>query len=68
MGELSMFELSGFGGLIVLVLDVWALLSITGSSEPTGRKVIWALLVILLPIVGFVVWLLAGPRGQTGRI
>ena len=68
MGELSMFELSGFGGLIVLVLDVWALLSIVGSSEPTGRKVIWSLLVILLPIVGFVVWLLAGPRSNPNSI
>lgn len=60
--ELSMFELSGFGGLIVLALDLWAIISILGSSASTGRKVLWVLLVFLLPIVGFVIWLLAGPR------
>ncbi len=57
-----MFELTGFGGLVLLALDIWALVSIIGSSRPTGSKVLWALLVILLPLVGFLIWLIAGPR------
>ena len=67
MTELSMFELSGFGGLIVLILDLWALVSIIGSTASTSRKVIWALLVVLLPVLGFILWLLFGPRAEPRR-
>jgi hypothetical protein len=59
-----MFELSGLGGLILLALDIWALVSIMQSSVSTGSKVLWALLVILLPLVGFIIWLFAGPGGR----
>lgn len=59
---MNMFQLSGFGGLILLVLDIWALVHIVNSSASTGSKVLWSLLVILLPLVGFILWLLMGPR------
>ncbi|MBY5987861.1 PLDc N-terminal domain-containing protein [Roseovarius atlanticus] len=57
-----MLEIGGLGGLIVLVLDIWALVNIIGSSASTGKKVLWSLLVIILPIIGFIIWLIAGPR------
>lgn len=57
-----MFELTGIGGIIILALDLWALISIFGSGASTGRKVLWSLLVIVLPLVGFIIWFLAGPR------
>lgn len=60
--EMNMFQLSGFGGLILLVLDIWALVHIVNSSATTGSKVIWALLVVVLPLLGFILWLLMGPR------
>ena len=63
-----MFELTGLGGLVLLALDIWALISIIGSSAETGRKVLWSLLVIVLPLVGFIIWLLAGPRSATRRL
>ncbi|MCU9850231.1 PLD nuclease N-terminal domain-containing protein [Defluviimonas sp. WL0024] len=66
--EMNMFELTGLGGLILLALDIWALISIIGSSATTGRKVLWALLVIILPLIGFVIWLIAGPRSSATRI
>ncbi|WP_376876674.1 PLD nuclease N-terminal domain-containing protein [Albirhodobacter sp. R86504] len=56
-----MFELSGLGGLLLLALDLWALVSIFGSRESTGAKVLWSLLVIVLPLLGFLIWLIAGP-------
>ncbi|WP_116133959.1 PLD nuclease N-terminal domain-containing protein [Tropicimonas sp. IMCC34043] len=55
----------GIGGLIVLVLDIWAIVSIVGSRVGTGSKVLWCLLVIVLPLIGFLIWLFAGPRSQT---
>ncbi|WP_102110217.1 PLDc N-terminal domain-containing protein [Oceaniglobus roseus] len=54
--------LGGLGGLIVLVLDIWALVSIFGSRETTGTKVLWILLVLILPVIGFIIWFFAGPR------
>ncbi|KEP69378.1 hypothetical protein FGG78_10785 [Thioclava sp. BHET1] len=55
--------LSMIGGLVVLVLDIWAIVSIIGSGASTGAKVLWILLIIILPILGFIIWLVAGPKG-----
>lgn len=63
-----MLEVSGLGGLIILALDIWAIVSIIGSGTTTGKKVLWVLLVLILPLVGFLIWLLAGPRSETRRI
>jgi phospholipase D-like protein len=61
-------EVTGIGGLIVLILDVWAIASIIGSSASTGRKVIWTILVVLLPILGFIIWFFAGPRAGHAQV
>jgi succinate dehydrogenase/fumarate reductase cytochrome b subunit len=55
----------GFGGLIVLIADVWAIVNILQSGASTGSKVLWTVIVIVLPIVGFILWFILGPR--TGR-
>ena len=55
----------GLFGLLLLIADVWAIVNIFQSGASTERKVIWTVVVILAPLIGFVVWLLFGPR--TGR-
>jgi hypothetical protein len=57
-----MIEVYGIGGFILLVLNIWAIVSIIGSNATTGGKVLWTLLILLLPIIGFVIWLITGPR------
>jgi len=52
----------GLGGLIILVADVWALINIFQSSADTGTKVLWTVLVIVLPVLGFILWLFLGPK------
>jgi hypothetical protein len=27
-------------------------------------KVVWAVLILVLPVLGFIIWLLAGPRSE----
>jgi hypothetical protein len=49
-------------GVLVLILDIWAIINILNSSQGTGTKVLWILIILFLPLVGFVVWFLAGPR------
>ena len=55
-------------GIIVLMLDIWAIVNIVGSSASTGAKVLWALLIIILPVVGFIIWFFAGPRSRTAAV
>ena len=58
-------QYEGLGGLIVLVADVWAIVNIFQSGADTGSKVLWTVLVILLPVLGFILWYFLGPK--TGR-
>ncbi|MEQ8814414.1 MAG: PLDc N-terminal domain-containing protein [Thalassobaculum sp.] len=55
-------EVSGLFGLILLALDIWAIVSVVGSSASTGGKVLWILLILILPVLGLLIWLFAGPR------
>jgi len=57
-------NVTGIGGFILLALDIWALISVIGSGVTTGRKVIWVLVILFLPLVGFIAWLLFGPRAS----
>ena len=55
----------GIFALIVLIADVWAIVNVFQSSADTGRKVLWTVLVILLPVLGFILWYFLGPK--TGK-
>jgi len=55
----------GFWGILVLIADVWAIVNIFQSNADTGKKVLWTVLVIVLPVLGFLLWLFLGPR--TGK-
>jgi Phospholipase_D-nuclease N-terminal len=50
------------GSLIVLVADVWAIVNIFQSSASTEKKVLWTVLIILLPVLGFILWFFLGPK------
>jgi hypothetical protein len=56
------FQRGGIWGLIVLVADIWAIVNIVQSGVSTGAKVLWTVLVLLLPVVGFIIWFFAGPK------
>jgi hypothetical protein len=55
-------EVGGIFGLIVLVLDIWAIVKTVQSGASTGAKVVWILVVLIFPVVGFLAWLLFGPK------
>ncbi len=57
-------EVGGLGGLILLILNVYAIVKIIGSNASTGAKVGWTVLVLLLPLVGVILWFLFGPKGD----
>jgi succinate dehydrogenase/fumarate reductase cytochrome b subunit len=55
----------GFGGFIVLIADVWAIVNILQSGASTADKVLWTVIVVVLPILGFIVWFFLGPRTRS---
>jgi len=59
-----MSNYSGFFGLVLLVLDVWAIVSVIQSGSDTPKKVGWVVLILVLPLLGFIIWAFAGPRGK----
>lgn len=56
---------SGRGLLFVLVLlglDAWAIRKTFASDAGVRRKLVWSAVILLLPLLGLVIWSLAGPR------
>lgn len=58
-------EVGGFFGLLLLIAVVWALINVFQSTATTGKKVLWVVLLLLLPLLGFIIWLIAGPRSRS---
>ena len=56
------FGYNGLLGLLVLAGDIWAILNIAQSSASNEKKLIWILVVLLLPLLGLILWFFLGPR------
>ncbi|MDH1106070.1 PLDc N-terminal domain-containing protein [Pseudomonas otitidis] len=56
--------LNSLAGLVILALDIWAILNVIKSNAEIGMKVLWILLIVLLPVLGLIIWAIAGPRGN----
>ena len=52
----------GLVGLLILIADVWAIINVISSRATTAMKLVWVLLILLLPVLGLIIWLVAGPR------
>ncbi len=48
-------------GLLILVLDIFALVSLLKSGADTATKILWLLVIVLLPFLGMVLYFLMGP-------
>ncbi len=57
-------EVGGIVGILILIADIWAIVSVVSSGASTGSKVLWILLILILPLIGFLIWVVAGPRGS----
>jgi hypothetical protein len=47
---------NGLVGLIILALDIWAIINVLKSGAQTGMKIVWILLILLLPVLGLIIW------------
>jgi hypothetical protein len=53
---------NGLLGLLVLIGDVWAIINIFQASVSNEKKLLWTLVVLLLPLLGLILWFFLGPR------
>jgi Phospholipase_D-nuclease N-terminal len=54
----------GILGVLILIGDIWALINILQSSATNGTKLLWVLVVVLLPLLGLILWFFLGPRDR----
>ena len=47
-------------GAVILILDIFAIISVLLGSSEVMRKLFWIALILLLPIVGMVLYFLIG--------
>ncbi len=53
--------LTGIGALLILIADIYAIVMIFQRSAKDIEKLLWFLLVLILPLIGFILWYFAGP-------
>lgn len=56
-------HINGPIGLLILIADIYAIVQVVQSRTGTFSKVLWILLILFLPVLGFLIWLIFGPRG-----
>ena len=52
-------------GLLILVLDIFAIIKIIQSGASGTEKILWILCVLFFPVVGLAIWYFAGPGAKS---
>ena len=58
----------GIIGVFVLIADIYAIVQTMTSRASVLAKVVWTLVVLILPVLGFIAWLIAGPRNARAAL
>ncbi|MEP2828680.1 PLDc N-terminal domain-containing protein [Parvibaculum sp.] len=53
---------TGILGIIILILDIYAIIRIVQSGAEPLWKAIWIVVVLALPVLGLILWFLFGPK------
>jgi len=64
--EMMNFGYHSLWGLLILAGDIWAIINILQSSVSNEKKLLWIIVVVLLPLLGLILWFFLGPRGGKG--
>ena len=51
-------------GLVILILDILAILQVLKSSMSGGKKALWIVLILVLPVVGLILYYLIGKKSS----
>ncbi|MEY1661603.1 PLDc N-terminal domain-containing protein [Isoalcanivorax beigongshangi] len=53
--------------VVVYLLVAFAVVRVIQSNEKLERKILWILLVVLVPLLGMIIWALMGPGSPVAR-
>ncbi len=54
--------MKGLIGLVILVLDVLAIIDVLKSNKDGGKKALWIILILVLPLAGLILYYLVGKK------
>lgn len=52
-------------GLIILIVDIWAIAKAWSLTISSAAKLLWTLLILIFPVLGVILFLIFG--GSTGK-
>lgn len=50
--------------VLLALLEVWAIKRIIGSPVRAESKMMWIVFVVFVPVIGLIVWGVAGPKSR----
>lgn len=60
-------EINGVLGLIWLIVIIWAVIQVAQSSASGTSKLLWIIVLLLLPVLGLILWFFLGPKSSKMR-
>ncbi|MEQ8263589.1 PLD nuclease N-terminal domain-containing protein [Pseudohaliea sp.] len=54
----------GLIGLLILIADIWAIINVIQARTELVAKLLWIVLIVVLPLLGVIIWYFAGPRAS----
>ena len=48
--------------LIILAVAIWAIVDCVTSSLEKGKKILWIVLIVLIPLIGAILYFLVGKK------
>jgi hypothetical protein len=58
----------GIVGLLILALDIYVIYMILTSGGDPGMKLLWVIIVLLLPLIGPILYFLLGGGGGRSTV
>jgi hypothetical protein len=62
--QMMNFGFNSLLGVLILIADIWAIMNIFQSSVSNEKKLLWIIVVVLLPLLGLILWYFLGPRNR----
>ena len=49
-------------GIVVLALNIYAIVDVLGSQKDSEKKVLWVVVILILPVLGTLLYFLLGRK------
>lgn len=50
--------------VVIAFIDLVTVMNLWRSEKSFNTRLLWALLIVLVPVIGLIIWGFAGPRGM----